>query len=398
MWGVDLTHTAHTGAQTGIQQVCRELADALCDGSFAGPVIYDPFARKWRSPDRREQRFISHPESFGPARRRSSRWTLFQKLRGSLGRWVPGRSGLPGPAFTGLLVPEIFGPERDGPIRQWPSPKAAVFYDAIPVLHPEWTPERTVRRFPAYLRQLSLFDQVYCISEASRTDLHQCWERDALQTTAETRVIPLGLPRSRLPDSCPPPNPPTNPDGPVLLMVGTLEARKNHLALLDAAEVLWSRGQRFTLRLVGMLNRETGQAARLRIQELQARKRPLEWLGPLADADLRKEFLKADAFVYPSRYEGFGIPVIEALAHGLPCVVARNSALAELEPGGGILFCGTAPESIATAIATLLDHPQQRLRLADEARRRPVRTMADAAEDIRQHLREQAQEKSQPDS
>jgi glycosyltransferase involved in cell wall biosynthesis len=398
MWGVDLTHTAHTGAQTGIQQVCRELADALCDRTFAGPLIYDPFSRNWRPPDQRERRFIGHPESFGPVRRRSSRWTLSQKLRGCLWRWLPGRSGSPGAGFTGLLVPEIFGPERDRPIRQWPTPKAAVFYDAIPVLHPEWTPGKTVRRFPAYLRQLARFDQVYCISEASRTDLRQCWEREAVEAIAETRVVPLGLPRTRLPDTRPPSCQPADPDCPVLLMVGTLEARKNHLALLDAAEVLWSRGQRFNLRLVGMLNRETGEAARMRIQELQARKRPLEWLGPLADADLRMEFLQADAFVYPSRYEGFGIPVIEALSYGLPCVVARNSALAELGPGGGIRFCGTTPESIAEAIGSLLDHPQERLRLRDEARRRPVRTMADAAADIRRHLRELAQGNSQPES
>ncbi len=386
MWGVDLTHTSHTGAQTGIQQVCRDLMAGLAGDGFAKPLVHDRFSRHWREPDRRESILLDDPERFGPTRRRSSSWTLRQRLRGrfmSLFRPSPTRalSGL-----EGLFAPEIFDPLRDQALLTCPIPRAALFYDAIPLLHPEWTPAGTVRRFPAYLRTLARLDLVCCISRSSERDLLHYWDEQKLQASARTVAVPLGLPRSRVPRS--PVGDPRATSGrvPVILMIGTLEARKNHLALLEAAESLWARGLRFELKLVGMLNRETGAPVRERIGKLQQRQRPLTWPGALPEAALMQALREADLFVYPSRYEGFGLPVLEALAHGIPCITSDNSALRELTGNGGVLTCGVGAESIAGALEALLRFPQKREALRQEALARPVRTMADACADLRGHL------------
>ena len=69
-----------------------------------------------------------------------------------------------------------------------------------------------------------------------------------------------------------------------MLSVGSIEGRKNHLALLEACEALWARGQRFTLHLIGPAQPETGAAALARIRALEAAGRPLRYDGPVTDA------------------------------------------------------------------------------------------------------------------
>ena len=386
MWGLDLTHTSHTGAQTGIQQVCRDLLAGLSTDGFARPLIHDRFARLWRDPDERESIFLSDPEFFGPSRKRSSTWTLRQQVRGHFLRLFRSSRGRALSGLEGLFAPEIFDPLRDQALLACPLPKAALFYDAIPLLHPEWTPVGTVERFPAYLRTLAQLDLVCCISRCSERDLLHYWKESKLEVSARTVAVPLGLPQSRVPQSPARPSAATSGKDPVVLMIGTLEARKNHLALLEAAESLWARGLRFELKLVGMLNRETGTPARDRIRELQRRKRPLSWPGALPEGALMQALREANLFIYPSRYEGFGLPVLEALAHGLPCITSDTGALRELSGNGGVITCGVSARSIAGALEALLRFPGKREALRAEALARPVRTMADASADLRDHL------------
>lgn len=387
MWGVDLSHTAHTRARTGIQHVCRELMGEFARHHTGRPIVYDRYARQWRPPDRLERALIRPSASGGPTGKRSGQWTRWQKLRGRLSLLLSKRSteaALDG--LEGLFIPELFDVKRDAAIRACRLPRVGMFYDAIPVLHPEWTPRSTVERFPDYLRVLATMDRVLCISECSERDLYASWAKLDIQPKATTAVVPLGLPRSRIPGPDDKVSEFKEKEAPVFLMIGTLEARKNHLSLLEASELLWKAGLSFELRLVGMLNRETGQPVVHRLKHLQATGRPVAWEGPVADTDLVNQLGEADVFIYPSRYEGFGIPVIEALAHGLPCILSRNSALRELIPGGGCLPCEPTIDGISEAMREIIANPAHRRRLAGEARDRPVRTMGDCFSDIQSHL------------
>jgi glycosyltransferase involved in cell wall biosynthesis len=82
------------------------------------------------------------------------------------------------------------------------------------------------------------------------------------------------------------------------------------------------------------------------------------WLGYVSDGELRALYEKAAVFVYPSFYEGFGIPPVEAMTCGCPVLVARSSALPE-SCGDAALYCDpSSPADIAKKIASLLDNPK----------------------------------------
>jgi glycosyltransferase involved in cell wall biosynthesis len=379
---LDLSHTAHCPAQTGVQRVCRQLWARLAATSHApAALIFDRYARRWRMPDATESALLSLASTARPGRRRGETWTLPQKLRGCFGRGAePDWAALRG---TPLLAPEIFTTQTFAAYRALRAhlggPAGAVFHDAVALRHPELTPPASVARFPAYLRELATFDGIAANSAASRAELLDHWSRLGLRDTPPVAAIPLGV------DSHQPlPSPPaTDPRGPLILSVGTIEGRKNHLALLEAAEILWREGRHFRLCLAGLPRPETAGPALRRAAELQAAGRPLETPGAVSESRLRELYAVCRFTVYPSLYEGFGLPVAESLSYGRPCVCGSGGALAEIAAGGGALL---VPEPTAThladAIRALLEDDALCLRLGTEAAQRRFHTWDDYARNV----------------
>ncbi|MDE2197963.1 MAG: glycosyltransferase family 4 protein [Rhodospirillales bacterium] len=133
--------------------------------------------------------------------------------------------------------------------------------------------------------------------------------------------------------------------GRYVLVVGSLAPHKNLAALGPTAAMLAARGM--TLAITGGFNESVFATSAL--------PRPATLLGRVSDAALRGLYERAACFLFPSRYEGFGLPAIEAMACGCPVVAARAGALPEV-CGDAAVFCDpAAPGDIAGAVAALLD-------------------------------------------
>ncbi|MBT5378104.1 MAG: glycosyltransferase, partial [Opitutae bacterium] len=170
---------------------------------------------------------------------------------------------------------------------------------------------------------------------------------------------------------------------PTILCVGSIEGRKNQVSLLHAAEKLWNQGYKFRLTLLGLANQETCGPAMEQLQILQDKKRTLEWLGPRTDEELRLQYATSSFTVYPSIAEGFGLPVLESLKNGKPCVCSSQGAIGEISNGGGCLTVEKpTPEALSKAMKTLLTDSELHSTLCNNARNRTFRTWSDYASDI----------------
>ncbi len=382
---LDLTHTSHTRARTGIQRLARSLWGQWRE--FALPVCRDPYRRGWRPLERWE---LDTLDQARPAANRKATWPLQARLRGWAAR-AAGRGNAAIPSGSAFLTPEIFSPSVAQALTELfagvDGPRAAVFPDAVAVKFPELTPAKTVARYPAYLQELLRFDGVAAISEESRDALVDYWRWLGLSGTPPVVAIPLGVQRpAESAGICSGAAPGA---APTVLCVGSLEGRKNHLALLEACETLWKAGLAFELRLIGLTNPETGQAVRERISALGRAGFPLRYEGAVEDRVLEEAYRDCSFTVYPSLAEGFGLPIAESLSRGRVCVCSGRGALGETARGGGCLALDRVdPTGLAEGIGRLLRSPEELAGLTAAAAARPVRTWADYARELSEWLRE----------
>lgn len=260
-----------------------------------------------------------------------------------------------------------------------PGPALTVVHD----LAFERYPEAYGRRALVYLRLTTRWAERRCprllaVSQATARDLVELHRVDAARVT----VVPLG-------GGEPPPCPPDpeaarrrvadlGVDRPFVLHVGRLEARKNQLTALRAVE-----------RLPDLLLVSAGPVADPGLAARLAMSPRCRVLGRVSAADLEALYAGAEALVFPSLYEGFGLPLLEAMRRGLPVVTAAVSSLPEV--GGEAAVYVEDPRdaaALAAAIERALaerDHLSQ-LGLEQAGRFTWDRTAAGVASVIRELL------------
>jgi glycosyltransferase involved in cell wall biosynthesis len=199
-----------------------------------------------------------------------------------------------------------------------------------PDVFPRWTREYSRRVVPFVLRAAS---RVFAVSEFTASEL----------------VEVLGIPREKISVTPNAVDDVFTPDGPraegdYALVVGTLEPRKNlSRAIAAAAQV------GVELRVVGA--RGWGG--------VEAQGTHVHWLGELSDAELAKQCRGALCLVYPSLYEGFGIPVLEAMACGTPVVTSRGGATEEVAGGAAVLVDPLDPDAIAAGLTEAIERREE---------------------------------------
>jgi glycosyltransferase involved in cell wall biosynthesis len=148
-----------------------------------------------------------------------------------------------------------------------------------------------------------------------------------------------------------------------ILAIGSADPRKNLAALVEAYALLPLRlRKRFALVIVWthsyLAGEITARVAELEIQD------SVFFLEGVSDEELRLLYNGAGVFAFPSRYEGFGLPVLEAMACGAPVVAANNSSIPEIAGEAAVLFDQRNPADIAWALETVLSDPREQARLS----------------------------------
>lgn len=366
---VDIDHTAGVQFSTGIQRVVRETVARWMARQDVTLVAW--------TDDRSALRALASDESAAIRTTRASR----ARARRRTVVIVPWRSR--------YLLPELNVEERslarvDALARFSGNATGAIVYDCSPITSSETASEGISARFASYLAALRHMDALAAISRSAAGEF-QGW-RTMISSTgiAGPRIASVPLPIEGRPVT----------DGeseavgglvpddglPLLLCVGSHEPRKNHLAVLHAAELLWRRGLRFRLLFIGG-NGWKGERFSLRLDELIAAGRPVSSAAAVPDDALWGTYRHAAAVLFPSVNEGYGLPVAEAIAAGTPVVTSDFGSMREAAPLGGAIFVDPRDDiSIATAMAAILDDTALILRLRGEAARTPQRSWDDYSE------------------
>lgn len=148
-----------------------------------------------------------------------------------------------------------------------------------------------------------------------------------------------------------------------VLAVGHFEKRKNYSRLIEALELLRDRGRPFSLVIAGNNSGERRMIEALaRSKDLSGR---VKFLSGLSDLEVRCLYKLCGLFVFPSSYEGFGIPILEAMAAKRPMVLSDIPVFREITQDKGVYFPHDDVESMAAAIEKVLSSSAERARLVE---------------------------------
>jgi len=367
---LDCTSTAGSGINTGIQRVVRNvvassmsLSQAL--GIDATPVVFDGRAFHAVAPrfasgagDATARGLRSHVRAaiISGRRHRILRDTLLhdaalgtmRRLAGDARwQWRGARASLNGAAGVAwragdwlVLLDSNWQADLRPALRRARASGAkvcVVVYDLIHVRHPEYVSAGAASLYRRWFaRTLPLADRVVAISRTVLADVEAYLRECGIDTAGKSfGWFHLGAELDH-------PGSATAPQAglaaflaasraPLFLAVGTLEPRKDQVALLDAVERLWAANLDVRLLLVGR-GGWGSDALVARLATHVERGRRLLWLSNASDADLEAGYRAARAVVVASRAEGFGLPIVEALRAG--CAVIASALPVFIEVGG----------------------------------------------------------------
>ncbi|MDQ8179450.1 glycosyltransferase [Pelagicoccus sp. SDUM812005] len=257
-----------------------------------------------------------------------------------------------------LLTAELFNDfERPGIesfLRSSTCRAYAIFHDAIPLRHPEFTWPHSVQRHPSYMKMLSLFDGVFGVSQHSSIVLEEYWEWLGYEYSPSVKSIQLGadglFSEPMIPAS-------SEGDAFDVLVLGIIEKRKGHDLALDACSRLWDDGLEFNLHIVGRANPYFGKDIERRIKRMVKSGRSIKLHGHIEDEELKRLIPSMDLLLFASRSEGCGLPVLESLWSGLPVLSSKLQPVRETSRFGGVSFFKPEDsEDLASQLRRLIEN------------------------------------------
>jgi glycosyltransferase involved in cell wall biosynthesis len=259
-------------------------------------------------------------------------------------------------------VDVIHAPSYTAPF--WsPVPVVLTIHDVSYERHPQWYPyRRDWARRVFYRRSAHAASHILTVSSFSASEITAAYRIPAERMT----VTPLGVADGFVPaDSALLGELPSGVSQPYLLHVGDLHVRRNLPMLVDA--VLAARrgiGGAFSMLSLVLAGADRGVGdAVLGIAAKAGAPDAVVRLGPVGEKRLRTLYRGAVALAYPSLYEGFGLPLVEAMACGTPVIASNTASIPGVLGGAGILVDPAEGQAWTSAIVDIVNNEQTRRRL-----------------------------------
>ena len=233
-------------------------------------------------------------------------------------------------------------------------------HDILPIRHPEYFPEGTFEDFQQWLRVVVQTDGAICVSRTVAEDLHS-WLNQVRPERQRPFAIGWNHHGADIASSIPSKGLPDGFDNtlrklakvPTILMVGTVEPRKGHLQVLKACELLWMRGIKMNLVIVGKDGWMVNKTAK-RMNWHNRWNRQFVWYQNISDEALQRLYNTADGILMASVGEGFGLPLIEAAQHACPILARDLPVFREVAGKHAAYFSGTSAPKLAGALQSWL--------------------------------------------
>tara|TARA_B100000749_G_scaffold280887_1_gene279861 strand:+ start:91595 stop:92701 length:1107 start_codon:yes stop_codon:yes gene_type:complete len=254
-------------------------------------------------------------------------------------------------------------------------------HDIIPWSAPQYTRPNLENLFKLWLNKAVKFtDHIFVNSDATKSDVEKFLSENSL--AIPTSLIPLAADEPEIKDTL-------VSEEKYILMVGTVQPRKNYQLLYQALKklVIEGRLENVKVKLAGALGWESGPIVSLfkRDPDLSD---VVEVLGPIDDSTLGQLYQNCLFTVYPSLYEGWGLPVSESLAYGKHCITSKGTSMEEIAPELTVNIDPFDASEFARAILQGLDS-NFRIEREERIRREfKSRTWGDCVEDIERNLLE----------
>lgn len=334
--------------ETGIQRVTRRLAGGLLrHGVDLVPTGWDPVRRALRL-----------PEAAGRISERD--WLLVPEIPLSM-LWDD---------LDPIQVARAYGLQS-----------AAIVHDLIPIRLAHLYDEAKRTLFRRYYRMFTSADLVLATTHLVATHLRDYLLSEGMPLP-NIVVVPLPAQFGSLPRVQEVPTRRQPADSLKLLTIATWEPRKNLPQLLRAVKTAQEHSK-YSIEMTLVGRRNVYLDLDREIRALAAGIVGVNLVGQIEDHVLARLYSTHHASVYPSCEEGFGMPVLESLWLGRPCLCHEGSAMAEVAPGGGTLMIDMRNEAaIANALIRLAEQPELLDQLASTVLQRPLRTWSDYAVDV----------------
>ena len=331
---IDVTNACHDTANSGVMRVTRKVSHYLQRLAQTVFVLWDDSIHEYVFPYPEEVNLLC--SYGGPVREKIQYRSVDGRERSRLSAYLSEDKG----GKKVLLFSETISYKIMNEIIPYAHEKgiavAAIFYDAIPIIRPELCNKEVTDNHAKYMLGLSECELVMPIAAHNGLHLGEFWDENKVKHTC-VKTIPLAA-EMDMTSRCVEKVKAFNNEQVNILFVSTLEPRKNHIRLLKAFEQMMEHHpeleERVKLQLVG--NRYAGNTEIPEfVQEFEKKHQNVKWLGVVDDAKLRDLYSGCSFTVYPSEIEGFGMPIIESLWFGKPCMCSNSGSIGELASGGG---------------------------------------------------------------